>query len=110
MKDNNLFEKAVQIFAHFCELKDYEGLERNWSPEVPNKSVLLIAYDGDVLVSIDVTVKSGFEGFIPEFETDREAMEILAAKRLAKTDDESSSEARFDRRTGRLWTSRRSSG
>ena len=96
MKDNNLFEKAVQASARYCELKGYEVLEQNWSPEGSEESVPLIAYDGDVLVFIDVTVRSGFEGFVPESETDREAMEVLAARYLAQTDLESNVEIRFD--------------
>lgn len=96
MKDNNLIDRAVSASARYCELKGYEVLEQNWSPEGSEESVPLIAYDGDVLVFIDVTVKAGFEGFVPESETDREAMEILAAKYLAQSDDEPNFEVRFD--------------
>jgi putative endonuclease len=96
MKDNNLFEKAVQASARYCELKGYEVVEQNWSPGGSDESIPLIAYDGDVLVFIDITVRAGFEGFAPESETDREAMEILAAKYLAQSDDESNFEVRFD--------------
>ena len=96
MKDNNLLDRAVSASARYCELKGYEVLEQNWSPEGSEESVPLIAYDGDVLVFIDVTVKAGFEGFVPESETDREAMEVLAAKYLAQTDDEPNFEVRFD--------------
>lgn len=96
MKDNNLFDRAVKASARYCELKGYEVLEQNWSPEGSDESVPLIAYDGDVLVFIDVTVRSGFEGFVPESQTDREAMEVLAARYLAQTDDEPNFEVRFD--------------
>ena len=96
MKDNNLFEKAVKASARYCELKGYEVLEQNWSPEGSDESVPLIAYDEDVLVFIDVTVRNGFEGFVPESETDREAMEVLAAKYLAQTDLDENVEIRFD--------------
>ena len=96
MKDNNLFEKAVQASARYCELKGYEVVEQNWSPEGSDESIPLIAYEDDVLVFIDVTAKNGFEGFVPESETDREAMEVLAAKYLAQTDDEPNFEVRFD--------------
>lgn len=96
MKDNNLFEKAVEASARYCELKGYEVVEQNWSPEDSEESIPLIAYDGDELAFIDVTVRSGFEGFVPESQTDREAMEILAAKYLAQTDLESNVEIRFD--------------
>ena len=96
MKDNNLFERAVKASARYCELKGYEVLEQNWSPEGSDESVPLIAYDGDVLVFIDVTVRRGFEGFVPESQTDREVMEVLAARYLAQTDDEPDFEVRFD--------------
>ena len=42
---------------------------------------------------IDVTVKVGFA---PESETDRRAMEVLAAKYLAQANVEPDFEARFD--------------
>ena len=96
MKDNNLFEKAVKASARYCELKGYEVVEQNWSPEGSEESVPLIAYDGDVLVFVDVTVRNGFEGFVPESETDREAMEVLAAKYLAQADLDANVEIRFD--------------
>ena len=96
MKDNNLFEKAVKASARYCELKGYEVVEENWSPEGSEESIPLIAYEDDTLVFIDVTVRNGFEGFVPESETDREAMEILAAKYLAQADDEPNFEVRFD--------------
>lgn len=96
MKDSNLFGRAVKASARYCELKGYEVLEQNWSPEGSDESVPLIAYDGDVLVFIDVTVRSGFEGFAPESQTDREAMEVLAARYLAQSDDEPDFEVRFD--------------
>ena len=96
MKDNNLFEKAVKASARYCELKGYEVVEQNWSPEGSEESIPLIAYEDDVLVFIDVTVTTGFEGFVPESETDRKAMEILAAKYLAQSDDEPNFEVRFD--------------
>ena len=96
MKDNNLIDRAVSASARYLELKGYEVLEQNWSPEGSDESVPLIAYDDDTLVFIDVTVKTGFEGFVPESETDREAMEILAARYLAQTDDEPDFEVRFD--------------
>lgn len=96
MKDNNLFEKAVQASARYCELKGYEVVEQNWSPEGSDESIPLIAYDDDVLVFIDVTAKNGFEGFVPESETDREAMEALAARYLAQAELEANVEIRFD--------------
>ena len=96
MKDNNLFDRAVSASARYLELRGYEVVEQNWSPEGSDESVPLIAYEADVLVFIDVTVRSGFEGFVPESETDREAMEILAAKYLAQSDDEPNFEVRFD--------------
>ena len=96
MKDNNLFEKAVKASARYCELKGYEVVEQNWSPEGSEESVPLIAYDGDVLVFIDVTAKNGFEGFVPESETDREAMEVLAARYLAQAHVDANVEIRFD--------------
>ena len=96
MKDNNLFEKAVQASARYCELKGYEIVEQNWSPEGSDESIPLIAYEDDVLVFIDVTAKNGFEGFVPESETDREAMEALAARYLAQAELESNVEVRFD--------------
>ena len=96
MKDNNLFEKAVKAFARYCELKDYEVLEQNWSTEGSEESISLIAYEGDTLVFIDVKARNGLDDFIPESETDREAMEILAAKYLAQTNLESNVEIRFD--------------
>ena len=96
MYDNNLFEKAVKASARFLELKGYEVLEQNWSPEGSEESVPLIAYDDDALVFIDVTVKDGTAGFVPESETDREAMEILAAQYLAQADTEPDFQIRFD--------------
>ena len=96
MKDNNLIDRAVSASARYLELKGYEVVEQNWSPEDSDESVPLIAYEDDVLVFIDVTVKAGFEGFVPESETDRMAMEILAAKYLAQSDDEPNFEVRFD--------------
>ena len=96
MYDSNLFDKAVKASARYCELKGYEVLERNWSPEGSGQSVPLIAYDDDVLVFIDVKVKDGTEGFVPEAETDRRAMEVLAAKYLARTDLEPDIQVRFD--------------
>ena len=96
MKDNNLFDRAVSASARYLELKGYEVLEQNWSPEGSDESVPLIAYDGDVLVFIDVTVRSGFEGFVPESQTDREAMEVLAARYLAEADVDANVEIRFD--------------
>ena len=96
MYDSNLFEKAVEASARYCELKGYEVLEQNWSPEGSEQSVPLIAYDGDVLAFVDVTVRGGAEGFVPESETDREAMEVLAAMYLAQADDEPNFEVRFD--------------
>ena len=101
MKDNNLFEKAVKASARYCELKGYEVVEQNWSPEGSDESIPLIAYEDDVLVFnvlvfIDVTVRSGFEGFVPESETDREAMEVLAARYLAQADLDANIEVRFD--------------
>ena len=96
MKDNNLFEKAVKASARYCELKGYEVVEQNWSPEGSEESIPLIAYEDDTLVFIDVTARTGFEGFIPESETDRVAMEILAAKYLAQADIEPNFEVRFD--------------
>ena len=96
MKDNNLIDRAVSAAARYCELKGYEVLEQNWSPEGSEESVPLIAYDGDVLVFIDVTVRNGFEGFVPESETDREAMEVLAARYLAQADLDANIEVRFD--------------
>ena len=96
MKDNNLIDRAVSASARYLELRGYEVLEQNWSPEGSEESVPLIAYDDDVLVFVDVTVRNGFEGFVPESETDRMAMEILAAKYLAQSDDEPNFEVRFD--------------
>ena len=96
MKDNNLLDRAVSASARYCELKGYEVLEQNWSPEGSEESVPLIACDGDVLVFIDVTVRNGFEGFVPESETDREAMEALAARYLAQAELEANVEIRFD--------------
>ena len=96
MKDNNLFDRAVSASARYLELKGYEVVEQNWSPEGSDESVPLIAYEDDTLVFIDVTVRNGFEGFVPESETDREAMEVLAAKYLAQTGDEPNFEVRFD--------------
>lgn len=96
MKDNNLFEKAVKASARYCELKGYEVVEQNWSPEGSEESIPLIAYEDDTLVFIDVTVRNGFEGFVPESETDREAMEVLAARYLAQADVDASIEVRFD--------------
>ena len=96
MKDNNLIDRAVSASARNLELKGYEVVEQNWSPEGSEESVPLIAYDGDVLVFIDVTVRNGFEGFIPESETDREAMEVLAARYLAQADVDANVEVRFD--------------
>ena len=96
MKDNNLFDRAVSASARYLEIRGYEVVEQNWSPEGSDESVPLIAYDDDTLVFIDVTVRSGFKGFVPESETDRGAMEILAAKYLAQTDDEPNFEVRFD--------------
>lgn len=96
MKDNNLIDRAVSASARYLELRGYEVLEQNWSPEGSEESVPLIAYDGDVLVFVDVTVRTGFKGFAPESETDREAMEILAAKYLAQADVEPNFEVRFD--------------
>ena len=96
MKDNNLFEKAVQASARYCELKGYEVVEQNWSPEGSDESIPLIAYEDDTLVFIDVTVRNGFEGFVPESETDREAMEVLAARYLAQADLDVNAEIRFD--------------
>lgn len=96
MKDNNLIDRAVSASARYLELRGYEVVEQNWSPEGSDESVPLIAYDEDALVFIDVTVRSGFGGFIPESEIDREAMEILAAKYLAQIDDEPNFQVRFD--------------
>ena len=96
MKDNNLFEKAVKASARYCELKGYEVVEHNWSPEGSEESIPLIAYEDDTLVFIDVKARNGLDGFVPESETDRETMEILAAKYLAQTDLESNVEIRFD--------------
>jgi putative endonuclease len=96
MKDNNLIDRAVSASARYLELKGYEVVEQNWSPDGSDESVPLIAYEDDVLVFIDATVRSGFEGFVPESETDRGAMEILAARYLAQTDDEPDFEVRFD--------------
>jgi len=96
MKDNNLFEKAVQASARYCELKGYEVVEQNWSPEGSEESIPLIAYEDDTLVFIDVTARNGFEGFVPESETDREAMEALAARYLAEADVDANVEVRFD--------------
>lgn len=56
----------------------------------------LLANDEDALVFIDVTVRNGFDGFVPESETDREAMEVLAARYLAQHDEGGNVEARFD--------------
>ena len=96
MKDNNLIDRAVSASARYLELRGYEVLEQNWSPEGSEESIPLIAYEDDVLVFIDVTVRNGFEGFVPESETDREAMEVLAAKYLAQTDLDENVEIRFD--------------
>ena len=96
MKDNNLIDRAVSASARYLELRGYEVLEQNWSPEGSEESVPLIAYDDDVLVFIDVTVRNGFEGFVPESETDREAMEVLAARYLAQADVDANIEVRFD--------------
>ena len=96
MKDNNLLDRAISASARYCELKGYEVLEHNWSPEDSEESVPLIAYDEDALVFIDVKVRIGFDGFIPESETDREAMEVLAARYLTQAELESNVEVRFD--------------
>ncbi len=96
MKDNNLFEKAVKASARFLELRGYEVVEQDWSPEGSEKSVPLIAYDDDMLVFIDVKVRDNTDGFVPEAETDRAAMEVLAAKYLAETDSEPDFGIRFD--------------
>ncbi len=96
MCNNNLFEKAVKASARYCELKGYEVLEQNWSPEGSDESVPVIAYDDDALVFINVTVRDGIGGFVPESETDREAMEVLAARYLAQADVEPDFEVRFD--------------
>ena len=80
MKDNNLLDRAVSASARYCELKGYEVLEQNWSPEGSDEPVPLIAYEDDVLVFIDVTVRSGFEGFVPESETNREAAKIMSER------------------------------
>ena len=96
MCNNNLFEKAVKASARYCELKGYEVVEQNWSPEGTDQSVPLIAYDDDTLVFIDVKVRDGVNGFTPESETDREAMEVLAAKYLAQADTEPEFRIRFD--------------
>ena len=96
MYDSNLFDKAVKASARYLELRDYEILEQNWSPEGSEQSVPLIAYDEDTLVFINVTARSGFEGFVPESATDHEAMEVLAAMYLAQADVEPDVEIRFD--------------
>ena len=96
MKDNNLTDRAVSASARYLELRGYEVLEQNWSPEGSEESVPLIAYEDDTLVFIDVTARNGFEGFIPESETDREVMEVLAAKYLAQADLDANVEIRFD--------------
>ena len=96
MKDNNLFDRTISASARYLELKGYEVVEQNWSPEGSDESVPLIAYENDVLVFIDVTVRGGFEGFVPESETVREAMEVLAAKYLAQAELEANVEIRFD--------------
>ena len=96
MCNNNLFEKAVKASARYCELKGYEVLEQNWSPEGSDESVPVIAYDEDALVFIDVKVRDGVNGFTPESETNREAMEVLAAKYLAQTATEPDFQVRFD--------------
>lgn len=91
MKDNNLFEKAVKASARFLELRGYEVVDQNWSPEGSAQSVPLIAYDDDTLVFIDVKVRDNTDGFVPEAKTDREAMESLA-----ETDSEPDFGIRFD--------------
>ena len=96
MKDNNLFDRAVSASARYLELKGYEVVEQNWSPEGSDESIPLVAYEDDTLVFIDVTVRNGFEGFVPESETDREAMEVLAARYLAQADLDANIEVRFD--------------
>ena len=96
MKDNNLIDRAVSASARYLELRGYEVLEQNWSPEGSEESIPLIAYEDDTLVFIDVTVRNGFEGFVPESETDREAMEVLAARYLAQADLDANIEVRFD--------------
>lgn len=96
MYDKELFEKAVKASARYCELKGYEVVEQGWSPEGSEESVPLIAYDDDVLVFIDVKVREGADGFTPEAETDREAMEVLAAQYLAQSDLEPDFQIRFD--------------
>ena len=96
MKDNNLFDRAVSASARYLELRGYEVLEQNWSPEGSEESIPLIAYEDDTLVFIDVTARNGFEGFIPESETDREAMEVLAARYLAQAVVDANVEVRFD--------------
>ncbi|MCQ5090959.1 YraN family protein [Slackia exigua] len=96
MCNNSLFEKAVKASARFLERRGYEVAEQNWSPEGSDESVPLIAYDDDTLVFIDVKVRNGAEGFAPEAETDREAMEVLAAKYLAETDVDPDFRVRFD--------------
>ena len=87
---------TIEPLLRYCELKGYEVVEQNWSPEGSDESIPLIAYEDDVLVFIDVTVRSGFEGFVPESETDREAMEVLAARYLAQADLDANIEVRFD--------------
>ena len=96
MKDNNLIDRAVSASARYLELRGYEVLEQNWSPEGSEESIPLIAYEDDTLVFIDVTARNGFEGFIPESETDREAMEVLAARYLAQAVVDANVEVRFD--------------
>ena len=43
MKDNNLIDRAVSASARYLELRGYEVVEQNWSPEGSDESVPLIA-------------------------------------------------------------------
>ena len=47
MKDNNLIDRAVSASARYCELKGYEVLEQNWSPEGSEESVPLMQSDDE---------------------------------------------------------------
>ena len=95
MKDK-LFDRAVKASARYLELKGYEVLEQHWSPEGSEQSIPLIASDDDILVFIDVTVKDGADGFVPESQTERESMEILAAGYLSQSGMEPDFRIRFD--------------
>lgn len=84
-----LQERAIEAAAKYVERRGYDVLGTAWSPE-EGISMDVIAKDGDTVVFIDVSARTGIDKGLPpeDLAGSRQRMEIAAARWLSEQDDE----------------------